>query len=153
MTDSQHAEDAGRRSRRDLSRTEIDEFLRHGFWGMLALSNHDEPYGVPIIYAYDDDGVFYIANGPGKKIEMMLKNPRVTLTVVELEDYGRKWRSVIAYGEVELVESMTEKLHALNALRKQIPRPAARLSDAAKVAAAKIVRLKPREMTGKAIGY
>jgi uncharacterized protein len=153
LTEPQQPEDGGRRSSRNLERFEIDEFLRKGFWGVLALSNGDEPYGVPIIYGYDDDGTFYIANGPGKKIEMMLKNPNVTLTVVEVEDYGRKWRSVIAYGQVELVDGITEKLHALNALRKQIPRPAARLSDAAKVAAAKIVKLVPREITGKSIRY
>ena len=149
----EHAEDAGRRTGRRLDRQEIEDFLRRGFWGVLALSVGDEPYGVPIIYAYDDDGTFYIANGPGKKIEMMQQNPNVTLTVVELEDYGRKWRSVIAYGRVELVGTIPEKLHAFNALRKQIPRPATRLSDAAKLAAAKVIRLVPTEMTGKAIGY
>jgi nitroimidazol reductase NimA-like FMN-containing flavoprotein (pyridoxamine 5'-phosphate oxidase superfamily) len=153
MSDAQPAEDAGRRSRRTLEPAEIDAFLRSGFWGVLALSVADEPYGVPIIYAYDDDGTFYIANGPGKKIEMMLQNPNVTLTVVELEDFGRKWRSVIVYGRVELVETVPEKLHAFNALRKQIPRPAARLSDAAKLASAKVVRLVPTRITGKAIGY
>ena len=149
----QHAEDAGRRTGRKLDKTEIVAFLRKGFWGVLALSVDDEPYGVPIIYAYDDDGTFYIANGPGKKIEMMQKNPNVTLTVVELEDYGKKWRSVIVYGRVELVDSLPEKLHAFNALRKQIPRPATRLSDAAKLASAKVIRLIPTDITGKAIGY
>ena len=150
---TEHAEDAGRRTGRRLDKAEIVEFLRKGFWGVLALSVDDEPYGVPIIYAYDSDGMFYIANGPGKKIEMMLKNPRATLTVVELEDYGKKWRSVIVYGQVELVEALPEKLHAFNALRKQIPRPATRLSDAAKLASAKVIRLVPTEITGKAIGY
>jgi uncharacterized protein len=153
MSDAPHIEDAGGRSRRDLQPDEIAAFLRSGFWGVLALSVNDEPYGVPIIYAYDDDGTFYIANGPGKKIEMMQQNPNVTLTVVELEDYGRKWRSVIAYGRIELVDTVSEKLHAFNALRKQIPRPSARLSDAAKLASAKVVRLIPVKITGKAIGY
>lgn len=148
-----HAEEAGRRTGRKLDTDEIEEFLRRGFWGVLALSVDDQPYGVPIIYAYDDDGAFYIANGPGKKIEMMQQNPQVTLTVVELEDYGRKWRSVIVYGRVQLVETLPEKLHAFNALRKQIPRPATRLSDAARLASAKVIRLVPTEMTGKAIGY
>ena len=49
--------------------------------------------------------------------------------------------------------TLPEKLHAFNALRKQIPRPATRLSDAAKLAAAKVIRLVPTEITGKAIGY
>jgi nitroimidazol reductase NimA-like FMN-containing flavoprotein (pyridoxamine 5'-phosphate oxidase superfamily) len=153
LSEVDHAAGAGRRTGRKLDKTEIDAFLRQGFWGVLALSVDDEPYGVPIIYAYDDDGTFYIANGPGKKIEMMQKNPQVTLTVVELEDYGRRWRSVIVYGKVELVDRLPEKLHAFNALRKQIPRPATRLSDAAKLASAKVIRLVPTEMTGKAIGY
>lgn len=153
LTEAKHAEDAGRRSGRKLDKAEIEAFLRQGFWGVLALSVDDEPYGVPIIYAYDDDGTFYVANGPGKKIQMMQQNPNVTLTVVELEDYGRKWRSVIVYGKVELVDTLPEKLHAFNALRKQIPRPATRLSDAAKLAAAKVIRIIPSEITGKAIGY
>ena len=151
--DPKEADDAGRRSARKLEKNEIVEFLRQGFWGVLALSVGDQPYGVPIIYAYDEKGVFYIANGPGKKIEMMQQNPNVTLTVVDLQDYGKKWRSVIAYGRIELVESLTEKLHAFNQLRKQVPSPSPRLSDAAKLAAAKVVRLVPSEMTGKAIGY
>lgn len=153
MTQPMHAEDAGSRSGRALSKAEIDEFLKKGFWGVLATSVGDEPYGVPIIYAYDEDGVFYVANGPGKKIENVQKNPNVTLTVVELEDYGRKWKSVIVYGRVEILHDLTDKLHAFNALRKQIPRPAARLRDAAKLAMAKVIRIVPTEITGKAIGY
>lgn len=153
LSEAGSTETGGRRSGRRLERDEIDAFLRRGFWGVLALSHQDEPYGVPIIYGYDDNGVIYIANGPGKKIEMMLRNPRVTLTVVELEDFGRKWRSVIIYGKAELVESLSEKLHAFNTLRKQIPRPSARLSDAAKLAAARVIRIVPSEITGKTVGY
>jgi nitroimidazol reductase NimA-like FMN-containing flavoprotein (pyridoxamine 5'-phosphate oxidase superfamily) len=150
---SELKEETGGRTARNLDQREIEEFLERGFWGVLALSADDEPYGVPIIYAYDQDGTIYIANGPGKKIEMMLKNPAVTLTVVQVEDYGRKWRSVIVYGRAELVDTLPEKLHAFNALRKQIPRPATRLSDAAKLAAAKVVRLVPTNVTGRSVGY
>ena len=153
MDEPRHAEDAGSRTARMLTKEEIDEFLRKGFWGVLALSNDDQPYGVPIIYAYDDDGTFYIANGPGKKIQMMEKNPNVTLTVVDLQDYGRAWKSVIVYGKVEVLHDVADKLHAFNALRKQVPRPSARLRDAAKLAMAKVVRIVPTEITGKTIGY
>jgi nitroimidazol reductase NimA-like FMN-containing flavoprotein (pyridoxamine 5'-phosphate oxidase superfamily) len=148
-----HAEDAGRRTGRVLSTEEIHEFLRNGFWGVLATSVNDEPYGVPIIYAYDEDGTFYIANGPGKKIQNMETNPNVTLTIVELEDYGRRWKSVIVYGKVEILTELSEKMHAFNALRKQIPRPAVSVRDAARIAMAKVVRIVPTLMTGKATGY
>lgn len=147
------SEEAGTRSAQILTPQEIDEFLKKGFWGVLATSVNDEPYGVPIIYAYDDNGTFYIANGPGKKIQNIEANPNVTLTVVELEDYGRCWKSVIVYGKAEVLTELGEKMHAFNALRKQIPRPAARLRDAARIAMAKVVRIVPTTMTGKATGY
>lgn len=145
-------ESPGRGSGHVLTQEEIDEFLKQGFWGVLATSVDDMPYGVPIIYAYDEDGTFYIANGPGKKIQNVEKNPNVTLTIVDLEDYGRKWRSVIVYGRAEIVEDLGQKLHAFNALRKQIPRPPARVRDAAKLAMAKVIRIVPTQITGKAIG-
>jgi uncharacterized protein len=148
-----HAEDAGKRTGRMLSAEEIDEFLRKGFWGVLATSVNDEPYGVPIIYAYGDDKNIYIANGPGKKIQNMETNPNVTLTVVELEDYGRRWKSVIIYGKVEILTELGDKMHAFNALRKQIPRPAVSVRDAARIAMAKVVRIVPTLITGKATGY
>jgi nitroimidazol reductase NimA-like FMN-containing flavoprotein (pyridoxamine 5'-phosphate oxidase superfamily) len=140
MTDS--AAEAGSRSSRAMTREEIDAFLRQGFWGVLATALDNEPYGVPIIYAYDDDGTFYIANGPGRKISTLEKNPNVTLTVV-----------VIVFGKAEIVSDVGEKLHAFNALRRQLPRPAARLRDAAKLAMAKVIRIRPTEVTGKTIGY
>lgn len=152
-THAEEAVDAGRGTGRALSKQEIDAFLKQGFWGVLATSLNDEPYGVPIIYAYDEQGVFYIANGPGKKIRIVEQNPSVTITIVELEDYGRRWKSVIVYGKAELVHELGEKLHAFNALRKQIPRPSVRLKDAAKLAMAKVIRIVPTEITGKAIGY
>lgn len=153
MTEPKHAEDAGNRTSRVLSKEEIDAFLRINFWGVLATSANDEPYGVPIIYGYDDDGCFYIASAGGKKVDVVEKNPTVTLTVVEIEDYGRRWKSVIVYGKAEVLGGLTEKLHGFNALRKQIPRPSARVRDAAALAKAKVIRITPTEITGKAMGW
>ncbi|MGQ0813006.1 MAG: pyridoxamine 5'-phosphate oxidase family protein [Gemmatimonadota bacterium] len=152
MSEPTHAEDAGSRTGRALTKEEIDGLLRRGFWGVLATSVRDAPYGVPIIYAYDDDGTFYIASGAGRKIDNVEQNPNVTLTIVEVEDYGRRWASVIVYGKAEIVSDLTARLGAFNALRKQIPRPAARIRDAARIAAAKVIRIVPTEMTGKAAG-
>lgn len=146
-------DEGGRRKARSLSMDEIEAFVRRGYFAVLATSVNDQPYGVPIIYGYDERGVFYIANGPGRKIRNMEANPNVTITIVEAEDYGRRWRSVIASGCVEIVSDLSEKLHAFNTLRKQIPRPAARLSDAAKLASAKVVKLVPSEITGRETGF
>lgn len=144
----------GSRRARTLSAEEIDVFLRAGFWGVLALAVDHEPYGVPIIYGYDDDRTFYIANGPGKKISMIEQNPQITLTVVEVAEYGKRWRSVIARGRADIVEDLTTKMHAFNTLRKQVATGGTpRLRDATKLATAKVIRLEPTEITGRAIGY
>ena len=145
---------AGRRSARDLSDAEIKQFLRDNFWAVLAISVRDEPYGVPIIYGYDDDGSIYIANGPGKKNNMIEQNPRVSMTVVEVAEAGKRWRSVIVRGDVQIVAELNQKMHAFNILRKQMPEGfTPRLRDAAKLALAKVVRIVPTEITGRAIGF
>jgi nitroimidazol reductase NimA-like FMN-containing flavoprotein (pyridoxamine 5'-phosphate oxidase superfamily) len=147
-------ETAARRTARDLSEDEIRDFLRANYWAVLAISVNDEPYGVPIIYGYDDDGSIYIANGPGKKITMLEQNPRVTMTVVEVVEAGKRWRSVIVRGDVVMVADLTEKMHAFNTLRKQMPESfTPRMRDAAKLAMAKVVRIVPIEITGRAIGF
>jgi nitroimidazol reductase NimA-like FMN-containing flavoprotein (pyridoxamine 5'-phosphate oxidase superfamily) len=147
-------ENAARRTARDLSEAEIRDFLRANYWAVLAISVNDEPYGVPIIYGYDDDGNIYIANGPGKKITILEQNPRVTMTVVEVVEAGKRWRSVIVRGNVEMVEELSQKMHAFNTLRKQMPESfTPRMRDAAKLAMAKVVRIVPTEITGRAIGY
>ena len=147
-------ENAGRRSARDLSAVEIKQFLRQSYWAVLAVSVNDEPYGVPVIYGYDEDGNIYIANGPGKKINMIEQNPHVTMTVVEVAEAGKRWRSVIVRGDVEVVQDLNQKMHAFNTLRKQMPDSfTPRLRDAAKLAMAKVIRIIPTEITGRAIGF
>jgi nitroimidazol reductase NimA-like FMN-containing flavoprotein (pyridoxamine 5'-phosphate oxidase superfamily) len=154
QTENSVDENAARRSARSLSDVEIKEFLSQNYWAVLAISVNNDPYGVPIIYGYDDDGSIYIANGPGKKITMLEQNPRVTMTVVEVAEAGKRWRSVIVRGDVVMVADLTEKMHAFNTLRKQMPESfAPRMRDAAKLAMAKVVRIVPIEITGRAIGY
>jgi nitroimidazol reductase NimA-like FMN-containing flavoprotein (pyridoxamine 5'-phosphate oxidase superfamily) len=148
-------EESARRTARVLSDAEVKDFVKAGYWAVLALAVDDEPYGVPIIYGYDEsDNTFYIANGPGKKIEMALANRRCTLTIVEVEEFGKRWRSVIVKGNIELIDELPAKLHAFNTLRKQMPESfTPRMRDAAKLAMAKVIRIIPVEVTGKAIGY
>jgi len=141
----------GARVSKALDRAEIDALLQRNCWGVLALSVNDEPYGVPVIYGYDGETLVF-ANGPGQKLAMLEQNPRVTFTVVEVEEYGRRWRSVIVKGRVEWIEDLTAKLSAFNTLRKQIPFSAQRMRDASKLASARVARLVPSEITGRAAG-
>ncbi len=152
MRKPETADAGGARSGQAMSAAQIEAFVKTHFWGVLATSFNDRPYAVPIIYGYDD-GTFFIANGPGRKIETIQRNAHICLTIIDLEEYGKRWRSVVALGRAEMVEGITEKLSALNVLRKQLPRAPLRASDAARAAQAKVIRFTPVEITGRQIGY
>ena len=141
----------GTRIMRDLDGQEIDDLLRRNYWGVLALSRSDEPYGVPIIYGYDG-AEFVFASAPGRKVDTLRVNPKVTLTIVEAEEYGKQWRSVIVSGTVHWVDDLPAKIAALDTLRRQLPHAPRRARDESTLAAACIARIVPIEITGRAAG-
>ena len=151
MTTANSEQQGGSRTGRQLSRAEIDEILKRNCWGVLAMVADDTPYAVPIIYGYN--GVdFVFANAPGQKTDVLALNPRVNLVVTEVEEHGKRWRSVVIKGEIEWIDDLGGKLSAFNTLRKQIPFSAQRVRDAAKLAGALVARLVPSEITGRSAG-
>ena len=151
MTTANPEQHGGSRTAKQLSRAEIEDILKRNCWGVLAMVDDGTPYSVPIIYGYNGDD-FVFANGPGKKLDVLLQNPRVNLVVTEVEESGKRWRSVVIKGTVEWIEELTGKLSAFNTLRKQVPFSAERVRDAAKLASAKVARIVPQEITGRSAG-
>jgi nitroimidazol reductase NimA-like FMN-containing flavoprotein (pyridoxamine 5'-phosphate oxidase superfamily) len=141
----------GSRTPRELTRAEIDQLIGRNFWGVLAMSLHDEPYAVQIIYGFDGQN-FVFANANGRKLATLQENPRVSLVITEVEEYGKRWRSVVARGRVEFIQDLGPKLAAFDTLRKQIPITPQRVRDAAKLVTAQVARLVPSEITGRAAG-
>ena len=151
MTTANPEQHGGSRTARQLSRAEIDDILKRNCWGVLAMAEEETPYAVPIIYGYNGED-FVFANGPGRKADALDQNPRVNLVVTEVEEHGKRWRSVVIKGTVEWIDDLTGRLSAFNTLRKQIPFSAERVRDAAKLASAKVARLVPSEITGRSAG-
>ncbi|MEX2283264.1 MAG: pyridoxamine 5'-phosphate oxidase family protein [Gemmatimonadota bacterium] len=139
------------RTVRELSRSEIDQLIQRNCWGVLSLAQGNEPYAVPVIYGYDGDA-FVFANGPGRKVDIIDANPRVCLVITEVEEAGKRWRSVLVRGMVEWIDDVTGKLSAFNTLRKQVPASGTRVRDGAKLASARVARLRADEITGRAAG-
>jgi nitroimidazol reductase NimA-like FMN-containing flavoprotein (pyridoxamine 5'-phosphate oxidase superfamily) len=93
--------DGGRGIPRELSRDEIDEFLRGQRIARLGCHAGGITYVVPLIYAYDQDTVIAVTT-EGRKTAMLRENPRVCVEVDEYDADGRgSWRSVIAHGNTE----------------------------------------------------
>ncbi len=95
-----------------LSADEIDRLLARQRMGRLACTADDRPYLVPINYAYDGD-FLYGYGAPGRKIEVMRRQPRVCFEVDEV-DGESEWRSVVVDG---LFEELTDEAPRRTALR------------------------------------
>lgn len=110
---------------RVLPPDQIEDLLHSAIVGRIACCGHGatgdgRPYLVPLAYGYDGEAV-YAHSGPGRKLDLMRAEPRVTFEVDEAQASDR-WRSVIAEGTFEEIAEPDERLQAL---RVMYPEPAA----------------------------
>jgi uncharacterized protein len=141
----------GRGIPRELSRDEIDAFLRDQRIARLGCHAGGETYVVPLIYAYNEDAVVAVTT-EGRKTAMLRENPRVCVEVDEYDADGKgSWRSVIAYGMYEELTGETIE-PALGLLRKRFARNAGRAPDPRPLGPAVVVlRVRFDEVSGRAV--
>lgn len=101
---------------RELPVEGIEALLRTAIVGRIACCGHGRtgdgrPYLVPLAYGYDGESV-YAHSGPGRKLDLMRSEPRVTFEVDEAEASDR-WRSVIAEGTFEEIKDPRQRDAAL----------------------------------------
>ena len=88
----------------ELTEDECLAVLALGRLARLGCAKDNQPYVVPIYYAFDrtPDGRAYVYGFTtvGQKVEWMRANPRVCVEWDEVARYDR-WTSVVAYGEYE----------------------------------------------------
>ena len=104
----------------EMSAAEIRDALRDLRFGHLGCSRDDQPYVVPIYFAYDSDEIFIYTNA-GYKSELIDANPLVCLQAEDILPNGQ-WRSVIANGRAERIEVPTERERAIELIRESNPR-------------------------------
>lgn len=95
-------------------------FLASASLGRLGCSRDNQPYVVPIYFAYEPDFIYALSTF-GQKNEWMRANPKVCLAVDEIKNQS-EWTSVIATGRyLELPEPRfaAEREHARTLLGKR----------------------------------
>jgi uncharacterized protein len=100
-----------------ISQEECRELLQRASIGRLGCSLDNQPYVVPVSFAYEPEFV-YVFSTLGKKIEWMRQNPKVCLQVDEVGTRSN-WTSVIVTGSyLELPEQQypAEREHAMEQL-------------------------------------
>ena len=143
----------GRRgAARVLEADEIATIVARNYWGVLSTVGPDgQPYAVPIIYGYD--GAFYSVVRDGRKLQNIDANPRVCLNVVEVEHMAKTWRSVLAFGTAEWIESGDGMRAAIEVIGAQYPGPGTRADrsvDGLQAQGFRVMKLVVEEMTGRA---
>jgi nitroimidazol reductase NimA-like FMN-containing flavoprotein (pyridoxamine 5'-phosphate oxidase superfamily) len=133
---------------RPMTPEETDALLRRHWWGTLSTVGAEGVYAVPVGYGWDG-GHLYVASGPGRKARNLEADPRVCLSVAEVES-GDRWRSVTVSGTAEPVSGVAATLAALNAIRRQRAGQPVTAADAARLARAAVFRVVPGEVGGRA---
>jgi len=136
---------------RDLSRDEIDGFLREQRVARLGCHGAGETYVVPVIYGYDGESVVAVTT-EGRKVSMLRANPRVCVEVDDYDADGRgSWRSVIAQGVYEEL-SGEDVEPALDLLRERFTRASGRAPEPRALGPGIVVfRVRLGETTGRAV--
>jgi uncharacterized protein len=95
----------------EMSEQECRKFLASMSFGRLGCALENQPYVVPIQFAFEEDYIYSFGTF-GRKIEWMRANPKVCVQVDEVS--GRfDWVSVIGMGTYEeLVEPRYERERA-----------------------------------------
>lgn len=106
----------------------IDEILRSAHICRLAMSDGDIPYLLPFNYGYKDNHIFIHSAPEGKKIDLLKQNNKVCFEIEQAAelvkgDKACKWttryRSVIGYGEVDIITDEAQKKQGLDIIMTQ----------------------------------
>lgn len=103
----------------EMKEQQIQEVLGRVGYGHFACCRENQPYIVPINYAYDSPDL-YIYTTEGLKAEIVRENPLVCLQVEEFLNDGT-WHSVVVMGEAEQISEPGEREKAVTLIRSFNP--------------------------------
>jgi nitroimidazol reductase NimA-like FMN-containing flavoprotein (pyridoxamine 5'-phosphate oxidase superfamily) len=104
----------------EMTGEECSAFLERASLGRLGCSYENQPYVVPIHFAYDS-GYLYVFSTFGQKVKWMRANPKVCVQTDQIENQG-EWISVIVNGQYEELpepQYTTERKHLSSLLAKR----------------------------------
>lgn len=96
----------------ELTPQECREFVRRSVVARLACAHSDQPYVVPISYAFDAArDCLYGFSAVGQKVTWMRANPKVCVEVEDVAD-NRHWTTVLIFGRYEEILDVEEEREA-----------------------------------------
>lgn len=147
-----------RRKRQQLPEEDCIAILKKATAGTLALlGDNDYPYAVPISFVFDNNSLFFHSAVAGHKIDAINKHDKASFCIIDKDDihgdeYTTYFRSVIAFGKIQIVSDASEKLYATKLLgRKYNPNQEEALQEEIEKGFSRmvIIRLDIEHLTGK----
>lgn len=151
-----------RRSEKEIKeRKEIERIIKEGKYAVLALSKDCQPYVLTLSYGYDfeNETFFFHTAKKGMKIDFIMANPKASLTVIEDLGYVQnecehRFKSVVVFGDIEIVESYDEKVFALNVMFEHLEKNPDKmrkkhLENRQKIENVCILKMKANKLTAK----
>ena len=94
----------------------------------IAMVDNGEPYVIPLNYGYCDNALYIHSAAAGRKIQILKRNSRVCFEIespisivrdAEACRWGTRARSLIGYGNVEIVTDREQKKQGLDIIMRQ----------------------------------
>jgi nitroimidazol reductase NimA-like FMN-containing flavoprotein (pyridoxamine 5'-phosphate oxidase superfamily) len=126
----------------EMSDDECRGLVAGGILARLACARDNQPYVVPIYYAYDQDpdgtGWVYGFTTAGQKVDWMRANPLVCVEWDEVVGHDR-WASVIAFGRYEELPAASDAEAGVR-LPERAARPEPPEEDGQRLRATRLLR-------------
>lgn len=135
----------------------INKILSESMICRIGLFDEEYPYVVPVNFGYKNNSLYIHSALNGKKIDLIKKNNKVCFEIEEaykiVEDeiscnWTTKYRSVIGYGDIEIVSDFEEKKKGLDVIMTQHGKTVNTYSDKL-VKRVVILKLNIKNATGK----
>jgi len=144
-----------RRKDRAMTREEAEALLHEADFGFLAtVDETGQPYCVPLNHVYKDGYIVFHCALEGAKLDNIRANPRVSYGVcteheVVPENISTRYKSAIAFGAAEIVESPELRKELLVALLERLAPGQGFRCGGATIENTCVVRIKVEVLTGK----
>ena len=127
----------------------------------IGLTDGETAYIVPLNYGFSSGALYFHAAPNGKKMDLLKKNNRVCFEIEYAQeivkgqepcDWTTRYRSVIGYGEVEVITGHEEKKKGLDVIMAHYGKSGENRYDEASLARMVILKLTITGVTGKESG-
>ena len=112
-----------RRVEKEISeKKDLTFILKNGKYTIISMCKKNEAYLVTLSYGYDQskNALYFHCAKEGQKIDFIKSNPNVCGTVIDEDDCGQTYRSVVFKGKMVIVEELQEKIYGFNILINQL---------------------------------